>query len=108
MGYNERTYIECNWDALWRLAQDAIQTTSCANRHKADPGNIMQPSGTKVGRVGTKLLQTWYQKVYHMVPKLQPSGTKVAETDFLYKKDRSCAFPDTNDIDLYAQHILSR
>ena len=62
---------------------------SGTNRHKAGPRNIMQPPGTKVGRVGTKLLQTWslphgakvatpwYQKVYHMVPKLQPPGTKV-------------------------------
>eukprot|EP01043_Picozoa_sp_COSAG02_P094713 COSAG02_NODE_31130_length_538_cov_8.018223_1_plen_57_part_01 len=30
----------------------------------------MQPPGTKVGQVGTKLLQTWYQKVYALVPKL--------------------------------------
>eukprot|EP01043_Picozoa_sp_COSAG02_P050552 COSAG02_NODE_5209_length_4540_cov_13.058771_3_plen_57_part_00 len=28
----------------------------------------MQPPGTKVGQVGTKLLQTWYQKIHHMVP----------------------------------------
>ena len=27
---------------------------SCANRHKAGPGNIMQPPGTKVGQGGTK------------------------------------------------------
>jgi hypothetical protein len=50
---------------------------SFANRHKAGPGNIMQPPGTKVGQGGTKLQRPWYQKVYHMVPKSQPTGTKV-------------------------------
>eukprot|EP01043_Picozoa_sp_COSAG02_P030558 COSAG02_NODE_1956_length_10266_cov_30.185896_3_plen_172_part_00 len=44
------------------------------NRHKADPGNIMQPPGTKVGQVGTKLLQTWYHhRQQPVVPSSIPS-----------------------------------
>ncbi len=41
---------------------------SYANRHKAGPGNIMQPPGTKVSQVGTKLLPL-VPKLAEMVPK---------------------------------------
>eukprot|EP01043_Picozoa_sp_COSAG02_P126713 COSAG02_NODE_63995_length_261_cov_1.895062_1_plen_47_part_01 len=39
----------------------ALKKASRANRHEADPGNIMQPPGTKVDQAGTETLRAWYQ-----------------------------------------------
>eukprot|EP01043_Picozoa_sp_COSAG02_P004203 COSAG02_NODE_108_length_36286_cov_19.437478_6_plen_253_part_00 len=72
----------------WRKMLTSL--ASCANRHKAGPGNIMQPPGTKVGQVGTKLLQTWYQKVYPLVPKSLPPGTKVGRVGTKSSWCQSC------------------
>eukprot|EP01043_Picozoa_sp_COSAG02_P072007 COSAG02_NODE_13393_length_1400_cov_1.765565_2_plen_87_part_01 len=52
------------------------QIASCANRHKAAPGNIMQPPGTKVDQAGTKTLKAWYQSLSlvpneNLVPKFK-------------------------------------
>ena len=69
---------------------------SFANRHKAGPGNIMQPPGTKVRQVGTKRAQGILCNP--LVPKLArlvPNGPREYYTTPWYQKTAAAFFGPT-------------